>query len=181
MSPVISRTAAFALTIAVLAFTLLGGVLPTFDRLRAQLEEVEELERQLARFSAADLSAPPTRIEVAEPALIEADSLAQAAAQVQAALDDAVEAGGGTLRSLRIEDAERDLAVWKTPVIIDLDIETEGLQRLLHEIESHRPYLLVERLDARRLRPRSGEEEAGSEASVRLWVIGLMAAPEIEP
>ena len=177
MSPVISRTAAFALTIAALAAFCFGLILPVFDRFQSLDEEVQELERQLARFSAVNLNAPPTEIQVAEQALIKADSLAQAAARVQAALDKAIEASGGQLRSLRIEDPERLKAIWQVAITIDFDIDASGLQRLLHRIESQRPYLIVTRLDARRVRQAGGEDHT-STASVRLQVAGLMAAKQ---
>lgn len=184
MSPFISRLAALALALGVAGVAVFGVALPLAERHRALGEEIETLQDQLARFEARIAAgAPPQRLVVAEPALFEAPSDAMAAATLQDVLSDVILESGGRLDSVRIESAvDLEEAGRQIPVTLSLTTDMEGLAEILHGIESHRPYLFVEQVEARRRRTGTSLADDTSaevqEVDLRLRIYGLRRAPE---
>lgn len=179
MSPLISRVAALALTIAVFAGVAFGLALPAASRYQTLSDEIAGLEAQLAKLRGQESAvvAPP-RLEVADPALIEAPTEPLAAAWLQDALSQAAATAGGRVRSLRIEEATPLEAARKLAVTVELTADMSSFAALLHRIETGSPYLFVERLEARRVS--GGEDDAPADVALRLRVFGL-ARESAEP
>lgn len=168
----LSRLAALALLLICVGLLVFGVVLPIYDRFAALDAEIAGLEERLDRFDQArGAAAERERIEVADPALIDAPTRALAASAVQAVIDEAAAEAGGALESLRIEEAAADRE--EVGVIAEITLDATELGALLHGIEAATPYLFIEDLDLRRQRG-SGTEDAAATVSARLRVVGRM-------
>lgn len=185
MTPLLSRLAALALALALPGALVFGVALPVHWHLAAQDEEIADLAAQLDRFTERLASMQAERpVTIAETALIEAPSLEVAAAALQDIVAAAVRDAGGEISSLRAgravpldaqgrESPEADSVVRRLPVSAELTIDVTGLQEFLYIVETHRPYLVVDRLEARRQPPRG--DEVASRVSLRLDVSGFTA------
>lgn len=85
---------------------------------------------------------------------------ALAAAALQDHVKSAIEGGGGNLRSIQILPAEDDEGFRRVGVRAQLTATVDDLLRILHGIESGRPFLFVDALEVnnRRARRRSRDE-----------------------
>lgn len=165
----LSPAAAVLLLLAVVGLSVFGAAMPLADRAAALDEEIAELETQLDRFSDAAARAwAQEKIEVAEPALFEAASRAAAGAALQAMVGGAVDASGGSLERFRFDSAQPEDA--QLAADADITVPADALHRLLHQLETARPYLFIE---AASLRPARGSQTAAG-VTVRLRLVGRM-------
>lgn len=190
MSRALSRLAALGLALAVLAAVGLGLIAPLAAHRAALDAEAEALAGQLAALTERlATTAPPARMVVDEPALIEGPSPERAAAALQARLSRSVAAAGGDLRRIRLGrpspiGADPATAVpaaeaiaMAVPVEIEFDTTVTGMKRFLHDIEAQRPYLVVRALDARRLSRGRDEPRAEARVALRIEVVGFANVP----
>jgi len=154
MSKSLRRTAALGLLVAVLAVLTFGVAMPTVQRFEGLVATIEEQQRQLEQFTAAaDQEATVRSLEqrrAAEFALGEflpGDSEQGVQTNLQTTIAGIAQANGVRILSARrLPDRER--APFKlTGVGISVVTDIESFQKLLHAIETGRPYLLVEAAD----------------------------------
>src|SRR5262245_1469611 len=154
MSKSLRRTAALGLLVAVLAVLTLGVAMPNGQRFEGRVATIEEQQRQLEQFTAAaDQEATVRSLEqrrAAEFALGEflpGDSEQGVQTNLQTTIAGIAQANGVRILSARrLPDRER--APFKlTGVGISVVTDIESCQKLLHAIETGRPYLLVEAAD----------------------------------
>lgn len=157
----VSRIAALSLTLAVPVVAVGLGALPiarSFDRLNT---DIAELTAQRDAFAARRARAEaPRPISVTEPALISAATEALAAAKMQDLIAAATARAGADLNSRRVDKAIAAERWRKLPMAIDVTVPEGALHKLLHALESQRPYVFVETLDIRRARQGSPDDKA---------------------
>jgi len=154
MSKSMRRTAALGLLAAVFAVLIFGVAMPIVQRFEGLAQAIEDQQRQLEQFTAAAAQEATVRSfeqrRVAEFALGEflpGDSEHVVHANLQNTVTGIAQANGIRLLSARrLPDRER--APFKlTGLGITLVTDIESLQKLLHAIETARPYLFVEAAD----------------------------------
>lgn len=173
-----SRSAALAaLAIAVLVAIGVLGLLLGFI-FAAQREEAADTLHQLAAYRSEIDAAGDTERAYAElrsrvasmPGLVHADAGAPAAAQVQSALKDIVQATGGEVRSAQVLPSVRADGFEVLSVDCDLTIPASRLRDLVYAVETHRPYLFVANADISS--PMSWDAKSGVEPSYEVrWTL----------
>jgi Tfp pilus assembly protein PilO len=151
MSKPMSRAAAIALLVAVLAVLAFGIVLPIVQGFDDRAQSVEGQRQELAEYLAvAGQDASVRNLEQrrqAELALGEflpGDSELVAQADLQSKLNNFAQTSGLRIRSARkLPDRERG-SVKTMGMGISLTADIESVVKFLYAIETARPYLLVE-------------------------------------
>lgn len=179
MSAVASRLAAVALALAVLALVAVGAVVPIADRFASLTAAEAELAGQLEAFRERAAAAPARAATIIdEEALFAAPSKMLAAVAVQDQVTEAAAAAGAVVETLRLDGEIASLdsqsVIEEIAVTVELSAGMGELESLLHRIESARPYLIVDRLDARRRRE-VGDAMDADTVALRLRVFGLRA------
>ena len=154
MSKSMRRTAAFGLLVAVLAVLTFGVAKPIVHRFAELVASIEEQQQQLEQFTAAAAQDVTVRSleqrRVAEFALGEflpGDSETAVQTNLQTTVAGIAQANGVRILSAR-RLPERERAPFKLAGLgISLVTDIGSLQKLLHAIETGRPYLFVEAAD----------------------------------
>jgi hypothetical protein len=151
-----SSRAGGALAALVLAVFLIGGGLfvgkTVVDAKNLEADaitsELEVLQKRLQTPSRA-----VARSSGAENAFLEGASLALAANSLQQRIARLIEASGGTPQSIGIDppDADDDAAGRRVVVQASFEIDNDGLQKFIYQLESQRPVVLVDTLDVRQV------------------------------
>ncbi len=144
--------------------------------------EIETLKAQRDQF--ADRLggvADGPRVVVDEPALLDGEGHNLAAAGLQAFANAIAREAGAQMRSARVDEPVPIGALQKVMVTIELETDIVGLRRVLHDIETHKPYLFVDAVNVRRGRAVGGASRAdGGEGepplAARIRLFGLAAA-----
>jgi hypothetical protein len=151
MSKSMRRVAALGLLAAALAVLMFGVAMPIVQRFEGLARSMEDQHRQLAQFTAAAAQEASVRTleqrrqaEFALGEFVAGESELVVQANLQTTLAGIAQASGVRIRSARkLPDRER--APFKlTGVSIALSTDIESLRKLLHAIETARPYLFVE-------------------------------------
>ena len=148
------------------------NLLERYRRLAAQQPELQRMVDQASQ--AAATSAGYLQGET------EALAAASLQEQVRALVDDA----GGELRSTQIlplEPAEDGVPARRIGLRLQLGIDLEGLQGLLHSLEASEPYLFLEDVtirERRMRRRRRNEEEPPPMLDVALGIYGFVRGLE---
>lgn len=181
------RLLALALLLLPLALLLRFAVVPAWQAYTAQGERITETRAQLQRYRRLAAQLPALREQVAglreqqvlTPYLIDAPNSALAAAGVQQRLQDMARAHQGRILSTRVLRSESDGPFERVTVNARMQIQLEGLQAMLYELETSQPYLFVDELSVmaravRRYR-RAAPDTAGP-LETRLTLYGLRRA-----
>jgi Type II secretion system (T2SS), protein M subtype b len=185
-SPLLHRLAALALLlIAVGAVILLIGLplINYFNGLRAEIAQQREL---LARFEAfaANKDAARSLAERSEAAMrsgifLAGDTDALRAANLQAVITGIAQTQGARLSSARALPVEDRGGLHFIGVQAELETGIRQLQSMILALESHRPYLFVQSLQAAPIAGRRTDSEA---LKIRLGIVGVAAtAGEAKP
>jgi len=184
----LSRLAALALLGAVLLGVYGLAVYPhihAYPQARADLAEARE---RLERFRRVAAAAAAVEQEMAAArsaqrmsgAFLDGSSNALAAAAMQNRLDEAVQAAGGAVRSVRSLPAEGEDGLVRLRLRMQLSTTIHGLKRLLYGVETGRPLLFVDALDLRGRLARTSQDsdrlEMSEEMQVDLTVAGYRLA-----
>ena len=154
LSKPMRRTAALGLLAAVLAVLVFGVAMPIVQRFEELAQSIEEQQRQLEQFTVAAAQDMTVRsleqrraAEFVLGEFLPGDSEQVAQANLQTTVAGIAQASGVRILSARrLPDRER--APFKlTGLGISLVTDIEGLQKLVHAIETGRPYLFVEAAD----------------------------------
>jgi general secretion pathway protein M len=131
--------AAGVLAAAVATALSIHGSQATAAQLSEQLEGLQARERRLAAWPGRDLSAS---------ALIEAKSVTLAGATLQQRLETAIAAAKGRLVSSKLDVTPR-AGDRRVALAAEMTIAEPDMQALLFDLETGRPYLFVDSLEAR--------------------------------
>lgn len=165
-----------AAALCIYALLLGGGVytiVSALGDLQARREAVEAAAAQAARLAARGA---PTQPADAAPddvppgsAFLGGDKLTVASAEFQRRVTAAVARAGGAVLSSQVEKQEPKGLATGVELTVECDIDQNGLQRLLYELESKPPFLFVEAMNIRaRGETRNAEADQRLRASLRL-------------
>jgi len=184
----LSRT----LAIVLLGLALLGAarlvVAPLLAAYRDASAEIEQAEFLLQRYRAlaeqrpamAERLAEQQQLAASAAGYLQGPSDALAAAQLQDRVKTVVEGAAGELRSTQIlaaQPVEVDAKIRRAALRVQFVASIEGLARILYELESGQPYLLIDELVVREQRVRSrrrNEPETETLLDVSLELSGYL-------
>ncbi len=182
MSKTMSRIAALGLLATVLALVVLGVAMPIVQRFQELAQAIEDQRWQLDQYTAVAAQGANVRpleqqrqAELALGEFLPGESELVVQANLQTTLTGLAQASGVRIRSARkLPDRER--APFKLAGMgINLTTDIESLQRLLHAIETARPYLFVEAAD---ISPLGGANPAPGEPPMLEVRLDIFAAPQ---
>lgn len=190
LSPLTRRTIAIALLIAVIALPWRLVLLPVAEQFADSAAQIEAQEDMLVRFRRLADSREALRAQLqvlqAQPASQEGylagESGTLVAAELQNLVRTIVDRNGGRVESTQILPLAGEGEFQRITLRVRMSADTEGLSRVLYDLESMLPYLFIDGLDIvsreRRGSRRSSDppaEEAGL-LSVTYDVYGYMRA-----
>jgi hypothetical protein len=178
----VRRLAAVALLLAALALAALLTVVPLTARVAELRNEIETERTLLGRFAAIAAREGETaeldragRAALESGAYLKGESEALTAAGLQATLAQLAAANRIRFASTRALPARERDATRLIGVSVQFKAEIEQLRALLFRIESHRPFLFVEGLQARPVSPFSQHDaQLNGVLDVRLDVYGAL-------
>jgi len=147
-----SRVLALGLVLLVIGSLVRFVVLPLWQRYERNREAIQESRYQLVRYRAvsrtlvrreAMLRRLAASDEVSRYTMSEA-SAALAAAALQEKVKTLVVSSGGRLNSVRVLPTKTEAGFERVTVGVRAQLENEALQRVLYELETARPFLVVE-------------------------------------
>ena len=152
--PALRRVLALAILGALLGLVYELLVVPLTNAYEERATEIDELQHQLATFrrmgeSRAGIEAGLARLETAwnsEGLLLEAANRSRAGAALQQQVAALVAASGGQLVRSQVLPGNSKDGVLRVSTRVTLAVPGEKLAGLLYELESARPYLLVDSL-----------------------------------
>lgn len=177
-----------ALAILLIPFALLFrfGVLPVWDAYQSGGNRIAQAREQLDRYQRLGSQVEmwrkyEQRLRDAgqfAPYLIDAPNAALAAASVQQRLKEVAGAHDGRILSTRvIKSSDQDGPFERITVGARLQLTLEGLQSLVHELETGQPYLFFDNISVMSRPARRGRRRARKEPSslleTRLTLFGL--------
>jgi general secretion pathway protein M len=186
------RLLALALLLIPVALLFRLAILPAWDAYRTQGDRIAVARDQLTKFQRLAAQLPALKQEATylrnqkllTPYLINASNDALAAAAVQQRLKDIIAKDqNGRVLSTRVLKGTADGPFERVIVNARLQIQLEGLQTLLYELETGQPYLFFQDASvlyrpARRRRRRGPEQQAASGLEARLTIYGLRRRSE---
>lgn len=181
-SPPMRRFLAIALLVAlvVLPYALVVRPLVTaYDDRRAQLAEQEEL---LRRYRALASNARPLKERMAEmrenvpddPVYLSGGSESLVGADLQNRVKTVVESSGGRLASTQVLPASEDSGFRQITIRVRMTSDIDGLHKILHALETSRPYLFLDNIDVNAREGRRGTAEQETELTTTFDVFGFM-------
>jgi general secretion pathway protein M len=154
MSKTVSRIAALGLLAGVLAVLVLGVAMPIVQRFQDLAQAIEDQRLQRDQYGAVAAQGANLRTleqqrqaELALGEFLPGDSELAVQASLQTTLTGLAQASGVRIRSAR-KLPERERAPFKLAGMgLNLTTDVASVQKILHAIETARPYLFVEALD----------------------------------
>jgi general secretion pathway protein M len=155
LSPATRRIVALALLIAAVALPWRLLVLPLLERFDAYEEQVATQQDLLVRYRGLADSREQFQQRLqqlqAEPAsqegYLSGESATLVAAELQNLVRTTVERSGGRLESTQILPAAPEGEFQRVTLRVRMSADTDGLFRVLYDLESMLPYLFVESVD----------------------------------
>lgn len=157
LPPALSRAAAVAILLALIAVLYLGIAKPIVDAYQSIGADTAQLEDQLRRYQRAGGDRAQRQAELAalEHHSSAADGFLQGAndtlvaAQIQNRLKSLAEAAHAELRSTQVLPAQDEGALRRISVRGQFSTTTGGALQIFHGLESQYPLLFVDNLDIR--------------------------------
>lgn len=174
-----SREAGAVAILLALVILIFGGLFVGKEMVDARLLEVEAKTTEAdALRRRLQMPAPVQAGPVGEDVFLEGANYSLAANSLQQRLVGTIESNGGKLVSVSIEQPNTPEQAQSRRVVVQAtsELENDGLQIVLHELESGRPLLLVDSLTVRRPPTRrEGEDDskAAPKLTVELRVVGF--------
>lgn len=183
LSPWLSRLLAVTLLLLVLAGLWTLVVQPLHARFAAYDATIEQSAALVARYERLALSHDAVVDEMTalqeslseEARFLTGQTEELAAVQVQQMVKGLAGSSGATLQSVSIQEPEAIEGFQKVALQVKVTSDIEGLQGLLHGIESSEPYLFVEDLSVRggRIRLSGGAVQGADQLQVNFDVFGF--------
>ena len=181
------RLLAMGILLTLLALVVQLVVAPAWRLYAAQGDRLDVAREQLERFQRLSAQLPAMRTgltrlreqDLLAPFLVSAANDALAAAELQERLKATALAHEGRILSTRVLPGVADGPFERVVVDARLEIPLEGLQDLLHEIETRKPYLFVDELSVMaRPHRRGGTAGTVDMLETRLTLYGLRRRTE---
>ena len=182
-NPILSRSMAIALLVAVLAGVWSGVAAPVLDQRRVQKAEIEQTQRLIQGFEARreDTGALKRRLDAlrTDPATAGAYFTARnqtlAAAKLQSRIKALTEAAGARLTSTQVlteEGAKGRKESERITVRVTMVGSIEAVRGVFHTLESGRPFVFLDdvAITAQPIRRRARLPNAGTESNGLLTV-----------
>jgi general secretion pathway protein M len=177
MGLLVAMALVFAQFVVAPVWTMHASLGHRLDATRGQLERFQRLASQLSAIRAQVATARDQ--DLLAPFLVNAANDALAAVELQDRLKSIALGHEGHILSTRVLQATADGPFERVIVDARLEIPLEGLQDLLHEIESRKPYLFVDELSVTARPQRRGTSGGVAQAlETRLTLYGLRARAE---
>lgn len=162
LSPVISRTLAVAILIALAGAVYAFAVEPVLDAHRGYAESIEQSRRLIAQFGIRAAARPELERQVAQlekkskstSGYLEDESAALAAARLQNQVKRIVARNGGSIRSLQPLQPERERNLERVAIRVDLTARIEQLQKIFYAFETGQTQLFLDDVNIRVQRAR---------------------------
>ena len=151
------RVAAVVLLVVVVVgvYSLIDGVLAA--RYRFYRDHVEELQGRLQRLNSLLATGPELETRIRQ---VRADSPVDlytlkpapppiAATELQQQVKDVVESNGGNLVSTQILPVNVEGGFSKVTIRVQMTSDTEALEKVLYDLESHEPLLFIDNFQVR--------------------------------
>ncbi|WP_019570501.1 type II secretion system protein GspM [Thioalkalivibrio sp. ALE11] len=167
------RFVAVGLLLALVMIVVFALVGPYLARYPHYLDAIATAEHQRERLERSAAQLPRLRTEVealreqheALGHVLEAETPALAAAEVQQLLSDVVTGHGGELQSTQVRPVREEEGFRRVTVSVRLSVDSEQLAGILSELEYRTPLMFVDdlnlRLESRRVRRGMESEESG--------------------
>jgi hypothetical protein len=186
LSPPVSRAAALAILIALIAVLYLGIAMPIVDAYQSIGTDTAQLQDQLRRYQRAGGDRAQRQAELA--ALAQHSSAADGflqgandtlvAAQIQNRLKALADATHAELRSTQVMPAQDEGALRRISVRGQFATNTAGALQIFHSLEAQYPLLFIDNLDVRarqgmrEIRGRGGDTGAGDALDLQFDISG---------
>ncbi|MCU0971958.1 MAG: type II secretion system protein GspM [Gammaproteobacteria bacterium] len=176
------RLLAMGLLLGIVLAALQLAVVPAWQAYASQGQRLEVARSQLERFQRLAAQLPGLRAQAAQlreqdplaPYLVQAANDALAAAELQERLKAITLGHAGRILSTRVLKGAADGPFERVVVEARLEISLEGLQDLLYEIDTKKPYLFIEELSVMRRPQRRGNPAGAADVlETRLVLYGL--------
>ncbi len=184
----VSRTAAVVLLLAILAMVYIYVAAPLVVAHRTTDEEIERTRDLLARYEAIGATRQTYQRQLEELSsrqvgrgvYLAAESDALASAELQGRIRAAVNAHGGTLRSIQTLPVKSEGAFLRVSVRVQFTAPMAAFHRVLYGLESEQPFVFVDNLDVRnrRARRRAALEDLDPPLMIRFDLSGYLR-PEL--
>ena len=185
LSPTASRIVAVALLVAAIALPYRLIVAPLREDYQQLTDEVASRRDMLARYQRLADSREGLRQQLqtlrenpaAQAGYLTGDSETLVAAELQNLVRTIVERGGGPLESTQILPPPTEGAFRRVTLRVRMSSDTDGLFRILYDLESMLPYLFLDGLDIvsrERRGGRPGTQAGAAALSVSYDVFGYM-------
>jgi general secretion pathway protein M len=182
-----SRAAAVAVLLVLLAGVWLAAAEPWLGALGRYDDEIGQARMTLGRHFnlGAEKAGLQGQLEALRrdrargQGLLPGANAQLAAADLQGRVKRVVEANGSVLRSTQVLPTRDEAGYRQVGIRISIEAEVDGLQKMLHALESATPHLFVTNLDVRARQVRAGRAGAERAAgmAVTLDVYGYMRVP----
>lgn len=178
----LGRLAAMGILLTALLAVLQLAVVPAWTAYTAKGQQLDIARDQLERLQRLAAQLPALRTQVARqrdedplaPFLLQAANDALAAAELQERLKAITLAHDGRVLSTRVLKGAVDGPFERVVVEARLEMSLEGLQDLLYEIHTKKPYLFIEELAIMSRPQRRGSPAGGVSAlETRVTLYGL--------
>jgi general secretion pathway protein M len=154
---ILRRAAALGLLVLALLLVHLAVVQPMVDAWIGASRDIADARARLGTLTTLADAAERLEAALAErmrppqdgPAYYRASSDTLVAVQVQDRLKAAVDRGGASLTSVRVLPAGEEGPFRRVALRAQVDAPLPVLQRMLHDLESARPYLVLDNLSVR--------------------------------
>lgn len=165
LSPPMSRIAAVGLLLILIAAVYSVLIAPVWGTWAANQERIAEQRELLQRYQrlasdAKDLSQRLSALKkqpVSGEGYLQGDNETLVAAQLQSRIRNVVQTSGGKLTSTQVLAGVDESGFRRIGVRVTMTAEITDLQKVLHSLESARPYLFLDNVDI------SGEQSRGRE------------------
>ena len=164
-----------AVTVLLVALAaIIGGMLFTLSQIEAERAEIDARQSELQalqRRMAIPAAAAKTAADPIDP-FIEGGTFALAANALQQRVVGFIESAGGTLVTVSVDPpvTADDESGRRVVVQAVAEVENDGLQQVLYQLEAEPPYVFVENLVVGRAATRDLGEADSSQKSPRLSI-----------
>ena len=183
-----SRAAALALLAVVVGTAYLVLVAPVVEAYRSTDEATQHTLDQLARYEQISRANPNRKAQLERLSKQQArsgiylagETDALAAAALQEDVGAKIERNGGRLRSIQILPVKTDGDFKQVSVRVQLTATLGSFARILHALESGKPYVFIDNLDVknRRARKATKAQQDDPELVIRFDLYGYLR-PEL--
>jgi len=182
--PLARRVSAIAFLVALLWALYALGARPVIAEFEHSQAGIEQSSLLLVRYQRVASKLPRVQREIqalrgdelAKLGFIDGDNETLVTAELQTKLKELAESSGGEVRSTQALPGRDEQGFRRVTVRLQASIGMDGLQRLLHAIESSNPFLFIDSADLR-ARPSRDPAAASDSAAIldaRFDVSGFM-------